>query len=661
MNSILQPRYLLVVLLLIGLMGVSLLPQLTRHFIVDWFNKKGVAITFERFELALLPGRLTIYGLNASNEYKRGLRAKVFVVDIQWLPLLQRQLVIDRLQLDTPELDIHIVGDYREVAGLDIATMRPTQPAASTTIVSAVEPVRFEHFSLSLQQLDLLSPTICVAFSTVSVGSPLTHCIESQGLSLAQGLTFNEASSREIELPVIEISDFRIARKSRVASPTLLSLQNFSSNNISISDRQLVIGHSTFTDMAVNHAGLLPEYMPLLPTTGVLQTLKFDGFKLRDIGEQPSGFISNISLRELSLTKYAEKLLVLESGHLSALAFTPDSLALELLELAQLNADFSTVMADQYPNAPSQVQLSLLSAYTIALTRDHGETQVNLDTLALDNLSLWRADRSIATLHALILSQIMQRGDNTTIASVAADKLRLLPRKKTTPALPAEQLFKHYLAANHITVEGITVANKINNSAVKATLLHVNGIELLAAHNAQQTFDIIEQFQVLSASRTPPQLSQEVQTPLHLQLDQFIVNGDNHILWVDRALTPVTEQSIIIQTASVDNIDSHLQGIAFPLQGSASIDSAHKVSFSGDGVFVNNQIHLTINGYIAEVNRLPTGLHIKHADIRRTVDKYMAQDYRITIAGIGPLTAHAYITLHRESSNANNHSEYKIR
>lgn len=169
--------YIVVGLLLILLLAFTLLPLAARLGVVYWFEQQGMQAQFQHLSIAPAAGRIELAGLQLSRDQSEQLNVGQVLVDINLLPLLDRQLQISEFKVSGLFVNSQFADRKWHVAGLDIqkllkstAQQKPeASPQAATNqapLSVAIKSLVMEdvRFCASAEQASVKQADFCLAW-----------------------------------------------------------------------------------------------------------------------------------------------------------------------------------------------------------------------------------------------------------------------------------------------------------------------------------------------------------------------------------------------------------------------------------------------------------------------------------------------------------------
>ncbi len=293
-------RCLIVTLILLALL-YSLTPLLVRELVINWLERQGLTAEFEYLELSPGIGRVVVHGLRGQNSQGRGFALEALTLDLALWPLQERQLVIEKAEVQGGRLDLYRRHDSWEVAGLDLARLavddntdvesQQTAPASSTS-----------PWQLELQAFSLSDIQVCLQQPASETATAFYQCVGLDTFVLEGGARALFSDAPEATLPQrLKLARFHIDDLSHERQS--FGFEGMSLRQLDWGSEGLTFGELAFHDM--RFAERLPEERAHQQHSyhGSLGTLRLEAFSMSE--SQLS--LSRVSLEGLNLLLHRDK------------------------------------------------------------------------------------------------------------------------------------------------------------------------------------------------------------------------------------------------------------------------------------------------------------------------------------------------------------------
>jgi outer membrane protein OmpA-like peptidoglycan-associated protein len=205
-------KRLLIALIMFGLLiivAAGLSSLALKWWAEDWLEQQGLAVEISDLEIGILDLQLTLDNITAKNQQGYGFAVEHFAVDIAWLPLLNKQLLIESVQLVGARLDINTTDDGLFFGGIQTQGAENHQQQTVSNQTDSHDPdwqVTVQHKKLNRIEVCSYQPSakaVCgkvnefhlQGYINLQLGKTIALTIDEDNLLLLQGISIKDASN----------------------------------------------------------------------------------------------------------------------------------------------------------------------------------------------------------------------------------------------------------------------------------------------------------------------------------------------------------------------------------------------------------------------------------------------------------------------------------
>lgn len=146
----------LLVIFLLVFVAIVALPLVIQLTAQSWLREQGLQADIDFVGFDLKKGLFLVEQAKGINADNKGFSIDKFLIEVNWKPLLDKQLDIQRIEIEGLALDVVRSGKGLNLAGLDLDKL--SQPQQPKNVQPATEPL---DWSVRLQQVTLSDIEVC--------------------------------------------------------------------------------------------------------------------------------------------------------------------------------------------------------------------------------------------------------------------------------------------------------------------------------------------------------------------------------------------------------------------------------------------------------------------------------------------------------------------
>lgn len=235
---------LLSIILLVSVVRISL-PFVINYGATNWLKSQGIIASVADIEISVIDGRFSIINASGKNEAGNGFSIGRFDISWQWLPLLDNQLIINEVKINSLASDILLFenGD-KNIAGLSIKAGDEAEEDASDQ-----QPSR--PWDIALNRILLSDVSFCLQQFDSKKQSVIDYCAKLSSFGWDGNIGFKPSQQIESsEIPLYVKGTLKlnnIVIHNNYLKLDLLNTKEIAVNNIAI---------NTLTDISINSVGI---------------------------------------------------------------------------------------------------------------------------------------------------------------------------------------------------------------------------------------------------------------------------------------------------------------------------------------------------------------------------------------------------------------------
>lgn len=664
-------RWSLISTVLLVVLTLSLLPFMIRWQGVAWLEQQGLDATIGYVEIRSMLGTVQINNVRIESPDGERLRLDQLLLNIDWNPLFESSLYIEEVLLDGVAVDLAATASGWRVGGIAL-------PATDEEAEKEVETSPLFQ-QLQLRQFQLRDLTFCYLVINERGEQQANQCAGLEALSFDDlAMTLGETPS--LSLPGVSVTGLRwFDRLDPLALAAVESLAVTGVNSLDMARWQLdkihlqslgllpgdtaalqlnqltLIGLDAAENLALERLSLdtiavgleldqatrlvfapallkrIGQLSPETPaqtatdkgedTDGKQITLKQFALRQLDIGaDRPLLSAGELRFSDLQLAGSAVALDALTLGRLSLLPGTEDALALDRLEIQNLDVDRDIAVAglslgDLQVRLQTDPQGKVVFAPTLirqlvpasekntdvaeAVDSSAGNSAAmgfELGDLQLGSLAVF-ADRELLSLDSLGLQQLKLAGDQIELARLEASTVAFL-----TPASGTSQA-DHYVQIPRLLLDKLAK----NAATLSLGRIELSDPEVFVHRDADGILLMLSELAILlgqggESEDRPGQAVTDSDPPLKIRLGSLLLGRQGQLRILDESVSPPLDQRF----TGLDLHVAHLDGTRPDARADVSLNMALNqfgaLSMSGQLVPFGDTLSTLINGEIKGID-----------------------------------------------------------